>query len=1228
MMADNVTTLHIDRVAILDVEFIDRNEVLHSATVNFPVFDMTNNDAIIGLPDIVNSFHKLFIDMLSDAVDSIPIDNDTKVHDDNNTYFGNININIENVDIAATTPWASISNDTAPEDYDTPLPSSFPDYLHYMEMSVEEAMKEYLSLIDTHISSGFSANTDIRKFLTDVGYKAFVPQNWEGINGIEPLNLEFNKDMPTYMKPKARPVNPRLFQHAKTEFDRLLLYLYEISTSNIASCLVIAPKATAPFIRFCGDYAWLNKFINIGHYPIPHVFRNLEKICKFKIFLDFDMANSFHQIRLSKHTSAMLSVQTPWGQVQPKFLPEGVGPASGILQKIVHDIFDDFDEWTIRIFDNLLILAHDYDDAYKKTVLFVNRCIDRNVILKFSKTWLGFDEANFFGYVCKYQKFELSQKRKDAIAAIPFPTSKKSMQSFLGTALFFKSFMPHYSTLTAQLNDMVHNNFDWINKQSWVHDYESIFNNFKIALQDACALHYPDYDLEWILRTDASMYGVAAVLLMRRKNDDDTYTLLPIAFASSKFSQTATNWTTIEQECYGIYFGIKEFSYYLHCKSFILETDHNNLLWIEASLVPKIIRWRIYMQSFTFLLRHIPGKLNKIADYLSRIHNIDITTVTQNLYTLLYDILETSVQIENDDTYNLNNIYDNTDNNIVTESSNLSNKMTYTEALSQIHGGRMGHLGARGTWQALNKYFPGHRIPYLVVADYVATCGICQKLRLNMNDSIKPVVRHIKPLYRRAVVGVDTLTITPEDTLGNQYLIVMVNHHTKHAVGYPAKSKDAVTMATALFVYFCTYGMFDSIISDPGSDLMSEVVNQLNKYLGIRHTVSLVDRHESNGVEGTNARIIRHLKALIHDERVKSIWSSPTILPLVFFIINSTDSSETGVIPFHAHFGSQDSTYFRMPAGLNDSDITHEYVKLLDENLCMLNDISIKYQSALILERTKSTPADTQNQYQPGDLVLFQLNPNDPLPTKLSPKFTGPFKVVKQTKNDVDCQSLIYGSISSFHVERLKIFHGTIDEAKALAQLDNDQYVIECFKAYRGYPVVRTTMEFEVKFADGSISWLPWSTDIFATVQYEDYCRKHPQLYPLIYSAKDATKEMKSLNNTAIEIVKPGDTVYVDIRSYNYLWYNSMNLPDSDHICYVVSYYYVKYAANNKKKIVAKCAVFDETYTVDHFFVRSYGAVKDFNSSYMVLIDKKFVLQYPLLLPDDKRDILIEKYKV
>ena len=55
-------------------------------------------------------------------------------------------------------------------------------------------------------------------------------------------------------------------------------------------------------------------------------------------------------------------------------------------------------------------------------------------------------------------------------------------------------------------------------------------------------------------------------------------------------------------------------------KYFEVETDHNNLRWIEASLNPAIIRMRIFMQGYHFDVRHIPGKLNIAADYLSRYH--------------------------------------------------------------------------------------------------------------------------------------------------------------------------------------------------------------------------------------------------------------------------------------------------------------------------------------------------------------------------------------------------------------------------------------------------------------------------------------------------------------------------------------------------------------------------------------------------------------------------------
>jgi hypothetical protein len=112
------------------------------------------------------------------------------------------------------------------------------------------------------------------------------------------------------------------------------------------------------------------------------------------------MTNSFHQIPIDDFSSNLLSVSTPWGLFRPEFLPEGVGPASGILQAIVRRVFADYDHWTIVIFDNFLILASDYTDAYNKLILILQRCKDNGPILKMKKSWIGTTLVTFFGYVC------------------------------------------------------------------------------------------------------------------------------------------------------------------------------------------------------------------------------------------------------------------------------------------------------------------------------------------------------------------------------------------------------------------------------------------------------------------------------------------------------------------------------------------------------------------------------------------------------------------------------------------------------------------------------------------------------------------------------------------------------------------------------------------------------------------------------------------------------------
>ena len=52
----------------------------------------------------------------------------------------------------------------------------------------------------------------------------------------------------------------------------------------------------------------------------------------FKIFLDIDMTDPFHQFPLTELSSQCLAIQYPWGYVELIFLPVGVSPASGHLQ--------------------------------------------------------------------------------------------------------------------------------------------------------------------------------------------------------------------------------------------------------------------------------------------------------------------------------------------------------------------------------------------------------------------------------------------------------------------------------------------------------------------------------------------------------------------------------------------------------------------------------------------------------------------------------------------------------------------------------------------------------------------------------------------------------------------------------------------------------------------------------------------------------------------------------
>jgi hypothetical protein len=660
-----------------------------------------------------------------------------------------------------------------------------------------------------------------------------------------------------------------------------------------------------------------------------------------------------------------------------------------------------------------------------------------------------------------------------------------------------------------------------------------------------------------------------------------------IAVLSHIFSGAATRWPTIEQEAYAIFFGVKKLEYLLMCKSFVVETDHRNLVWMETSLVAKIIRWRIYLQAFDMSIKHIKGTDNGTADWLSRLNSVesDMSAVT---------ITDVKADLSDNDL-------------------NPSTLYTPRQCFERVHGGRMGHPGTVRTIKLLNKYFPSHGMSQETVANLVANCSHCQKIRIGIDTQLVPMHRTLSQGHLRAAIGCDTLTVSPTDDAGYKYIVVIVNLFSKFVALYPVKNHDAISLATSLFQYYCTYGICECIVTDPGSDLTSEVIRHLHRFFGIRHVFSLVERHQSNGVEGSNKSILRHLRSIVHDERLIKQWSSPTVLPLIQYMLNCEhESSESGVVPLHAHFGNLDAVYQQLPTTLDPEHLHHEFVQVLSDNISLVRSVAQQHQARIARERSAELPDTNRIHFQPGDFVLKRLEHR---PSKLMFQLSGPYKVVSQEKNDVQVRSLVYDNILTFNLDHLKVFIGTESEARAMAMLDKNQYLIKEIQAYRGDPANRTSCTFLVWFEDNDLVWLPYSLDISNTTQFETFCSTRPELYTLLYSFGEAQKMIAAINRSPITEVKPGDCVFVDLRFYGAGWYSSLHLPDSDVLRYVVPFYYVRwFHKTSHTKIVAQCKIFNEEWPVNHHFVRSYGSfmVPPPNSQ---LVDSELVHRFPHILP-------------
>ncbi|GFN79599.1 Pol polyprotein [Plakobranchus ocellatus] len=201
-----------------------------------------------------------------------------------------------------------------------------------------------------------------------------------------------------------------------------------------------------------------------------------------------------------------------------------------------------------------------------------------------------------------------------ALFAYRVPVKKKEVRSFLGFVNYYRHFITNFASISAPLSDLLP--IETLEKVQWTPRCDQSLAEIKKLFLSPPILIIPDMQETFIVRSDASDFGIGAVLLQ-----DHEGILMPCHYASRKLLLRETRYSAIEREALALVFTVTQFQRYLIFKHFILQTDHKRLSYLRTGS-PKnarLMRWALALQEFSFQVVHIPGSENIHADVLSRL---------------------------------------------------------------------------------------------------------------------------------------------------------------------------------------------------------------------------------------------------------------------------------------------------------------------------------------------------------------------------------------------------------------------------------------------------------------------------------------------------------------------------------------------------------------------------------------------------------------------------------
>lgn len=810
------------------------------------------------------------------------------------------------------------------------------------------------------------------------------------------------------IKQRYYPVSPVIQKEIDKQIEEMEVNdVIEKSDSDWASPILMVPKKDGSW-RFCIDFRKVNAVTQRDAYPLPYISSILDRLKNAKYISSLDIKSGYWNIPLSEESKKFTAFTVPGrGLWQFKRLAFGLHSAPATFQKFIDKILGpELEPFVFKYLDDIIIIAETFEKHLEILDEVLKRIIDAGFTLNRDKCHFVVPELKYLGYVVNANGLTVDPDKVSAILKIPTPTTVAEVRRMIGVAGWYKRFIPHYSDICAPLNRLTRKSV----KLVWDDNCNRAWNTIKQHLISAPILSCPDFSLPFVIQTDASSYGLGAVLTQSTTDGEKV-----VCYLSRSLSRLERRYTTTELECLAVLWAIEKLRSYVEGSHFTVVTDHHSLCWLHNLKDPcgRLARWAIRLQQYDFKIIHRKGRDHHVPDTLSRsvpvLDSCEIDNkVKQSTLCSWYRKMLEKVSLNplqfpawREENGILYHYHKNIMSGLASKEENWKRvipRVERNDLLKQMHDDpTSGHLGVFKTYnRVLQKYYWPHM--RADIARYVRNCKTCLANKVERKLPAGLMVPRFVVDRPWKQVSIDLVGPMVKSTSGYQYILTVIDTFSKFLLTFPLRKATAISITKILENnVFLLFGSPESIIVDNGTQFRGKEFRKLASDYKIKLRYTANYHAQANTVERVHSTLKQCIRSYISENQRK--WEDS--LQKVSCAIRTSVHESIKVTPYFVNFGREINFPERMTDSVPDEiDVptdVNEHIKVFKG---IYSTVRERLQRASENTKRRYDLRRRDVQYLPNELVWRRnhalSDASKYFTAALAPKYTGPFVIAKK----------------------------------------------------------------------------------------------------------------------------------------------------------------------------------------------------------------------------------------